>query len=147
MRTSDWVKFSHVWWESVPQRFPKQTMQSLKGSSVVFPPIKNMYAKIAHTPDTVHDGMPGTSHDCIVHHILCTIFWICIAAHIAKKGDQRFGCIEQGPSTLYMSNIQKKQVKCTAGAGRTGKMFEDYTLCQGEMDVPRTFGLPTIVAV
>lgn len=70
-----------------------------------------------------------------------------IAAHIAKKGDQRFGCIEQGPSTLYMSNIEKKQVKCTAGAGRTSKMLEDYTLCQGEMDVPRTFGLPTIVAV
>lgn len=74
---------------------------------------------------------------CLVHRmialyiiILCTIFWICIAAHIAKKGDQRFGCIEQGPSTLYISNIQKK-VKCTAGAGRTSKMFEDHTLCQG----------------
>lgn len=55
---------------------------------------------------------------CLVHRmialyiiVLCTIFWMRIAAHIAKKGDQRFGCIEQGPSTLYMSNIEKKTSK------------------------------------
>lgn len=63
-------------------------MQPLNDSSVVSPPIKNMYAKFAHTPDTVHDGMPGTLHDCMIALyiiVMCTIFWMHIAAHIATK--------------------------------------------------------------
>lgn len=58
--------------------------------------------------------------------ILCTIFWICIAAHIATK---RWPAIWLHRLSTYP--ISKKEVKCTAGAGGTSKMFEDHTLCQG----------------
>ena len=121
MRTSDWVKFSHVWWESVPQRFPKQTMQSLKGSSVVFPPIKNMYAKIAHTPDTVHDGMPGTSHDCIVHHYTayhfldmhcctyCKKRWPAIWLHRTRAIDSLHVQYPKKTSKMYRRGWENKQ--------------------------------------
>lgn len=73
-------------------------------------------------------------------------FWMRIAAHIARKGDQRFGCIEQGPPTLYISNnIPNKKVKCTAGGWENKlKCSKTIRYVRGKMGVPiDQIGLPT----
>lgn len=123
--TSDWVKSSHAWWESVPQRFSKQTMQSLlNDSSVVFPPIKNMYAKFAHKPDTVHAGKPGTSHDCIVHHYTVYHF---LDMHCCTYCNKKVTS-DLVASTLYISNIQKRSKMYRRGWGNKQNVRRPYAM-------------------
>ena len=65
-----------------------------------------MYDENLYHSDTVHDGMPGMSYDCIALCASVRVFWMLIVAHIhiAKEVTIDFVASNKPIDSLHMSH-------------------------------------------